>query len=432
MNNEIFNYIDDRKLPEYFKDFLGKKVTIIGCGAIGGYVAEMLAKMGVVRQTLIDFDPFEHENAVKTTCLYRVPKDSGKNKAKVLAERLNDLIGEECVHGIDANITCFGPMAFADQDVIILALDNYASKIYGNQDWMQIPKDRKPLMIFGGTIGECAHSNCLDGSVCCIRCLFDEKWLTNPLVRTSCTGPNYRIPDLPAEFARTTALASMESAIQIAETCRAFFLGYDGVVNMRTVYSAHPALNLSSYMPMRRRSCPDCKEYQPVENVKALENIDVLHNTVGDLMDAVSAYLENTDFEILVSRIEFGNARYSKIIVDDYCKCCGRELKQLYRHEFRSSYENQLCEECKNLGKKADESLREDTHGTCLSAICKDNCNKVLRGKILFDVGYRIGEIIWVIQRGGGLDCMDSEIKYYPFYCENDQKIMNAIDKLEG
>lgn len=115
-DNNIFN---KEKLPEYFNDFIGKKVAIVGLGAVGSYLAEFLIKMMVFMLTLIDFDPFEKENSAKSSCVYKPNGDSGKNKARALAEDLNEHFGIDTVHGIDASITCFGPMAFAEYDVLI-------------------------------------------------------------------------------------------------------------------------------------------------------------------------------------------------------------------------------------------------------------------------------------------------------------------------
>jgi len=420
------------KLPKYVADFTEKKVAIIGCGAVGSYLAEILIKMGIILLTLIDFDSFEAENIAKSSCVYRVPEDSGKNKAYVLAKRLNDILGSICVRGISANITSFGPMAFADYEVVILALDNYAAKVFCNQIWMQIPQNRRPLLIFGGTIGESAQSNCLDGLDCCVRCLFDESWLLNPMERTSCTGINYRNSELPSEIVRTTGLASRIAADMMAEQCRAYFIGNRDMINKRIMYSSYPKLGITQSTPIKRRTCPDCKSFYPVENAKILTGMDVLHTTVGELVQRIRRDIGDDKFEIIAPVIEFAKVAYGKVIKDDFCRCCGAELKGIYAHEFRTKYEQLLCDACKNAGKNTSEKFRTEKIGSYIDVFTINNCDEILNSKTLYEVGYSLGTFIEVKQQVGGMDIIDGRITSHIYYCENDQKQMELITELEG
>ena len=62
---------------------LGEQINVIGCGAIGGFTALSLVKMGFCNLTLFDDDVVEIENM--SSQFFRF-KDIGKNKAVALAD----------------------------------------------------------------------------------------------------------------------------------------------------------------------------------------------------------------------------------------------------------------------------------------------------------------------------------------------------------
>ena len=70
-----------------------KRVCVIGCGGLGGYVIESLGRMGVGHITAVDFDVFEPSNLnrqlVSETGLLGVSK---ARSAKARMERVNPLI----------------------------------------------------------------------------------------------------------------------------------------------------------------------------------------------------------------------------------------------------------------------------------------------------------------------------------------------------
>ena len=432
MSGKIIPNFDMNKLPEYVDSLLDNKVMIIGVGAVGSYVAEILTKVCVVKLILVDMDDFETANIAKSSSAYIVDEDNGCNKAIALAKRLNHMLGDEFVHGINSDITNFGPGAFAYFDVIILALDNYAAKIYSNQVWRQIPEDKRPLMIFGGTVGSSAHSNCIDGRESCLRCMLDEKWLENSMEKSSCTGINYRSKYAVSEFSRTTGGASRIAADLMEEQCAGYLLGYKDMINKRYMFNSYPNFGFMKATPIRKKNCPDCRDYLPIDNAEALEDMDVLHTTVGEMLAVVRSKMPDDSFEILASAVEFGNITYSNIIVNDHCRSCGRELKNLYRHEFRTRYTDMLCAECKASGKEASPVTTNDIPAECIKAVTVDNCDAVLSAKTLYDIGFSLGSFIKVKHKSGGKSFLDCKITYHIYYLENDQKLLNVITELEG
>ena len=97
--------------------------AVIGCGGLGGWIIEILARAGVGRMILIDGDTFEENNLNRQ--LYSTEKNMGKSKAYAAAERVRDINSA-------VDVTFFE--AFANEenmedmvssaDVVIDALDN--------------------------------------------------------------------------------------------------------------------------------------------------------------------------------------------------------------------------------------------------------------------------------------------------------------------
>ena len=68
---------------------LDATVAVVGCGGLGGWVAEALARMGVGRLMLIDGDVFEEDNLNRQ--LGCTERTLGALKAQCLAERLEQV-----------------------------------------------------------------------------------------------------------------------------------------------------------------------------------------------------------------------------------------------------------------------------------------------------------------------------------------------------
>ncbi len=105
-----------------------KRAAIIGCGGLGGYTAELLARVGLGGISLCDGDCFEESN-LNRQCL-ALPSNLGKNKALAAAER---------IAAIDKSIELkvftrpLGPENAAEilsgADIVIDALDNIPARL---------------------------------------------------------------------------------------------------------------------------------------------------------------------------------------------------------------------------------------------------------------------------------------------------------------
>lgn len=68
---------------------LNSRVSVVGCGGLGGYIIEQLARLGVGEIVMIDDDVFEDHNLNRQ--LYASPQVIGKTKAMVAAQRVAEI-----------------------------------------------------------------------------------------------------------------------------------------------------------------------------------------------------------------------------------------------------------------------------------------------------------------------------------------------------
>lgn len=77
------------KSQDFFSpDMVNERIHIIGCGSVGGCIAELLARFGITRMTLYDFDIVEEKNIVNQIYDYR---HVGLPKVDALASILQDI-----------------------------------------------------------------------------------------------------------------------------------------------------------------------------------------------------------------------------------------------------------------------------------------------------------------------------------------------------
>ena len=101
-------------------------VMIVGCGAVGSFAAEALARTGVGHLILIDFDNIEESNINRQ--IFALNSTIGKQKVNVAAQRIQDINPDIQVDVfnmfLDANNT-----PDCNPDIIIDAIDTVDSKI---------------------------------------------------------------------------------------------------------------------------------------------------------------------------------------------------------------------------------------------------------------------------------------------------------------
>lgn len=101
-------------------------VMIVGCGAVGSFAAEALARTGVGHLILVDFDIIEESNINRQ--IFALNSTIGKQKVNVAAQRIQDINPDIQVDVfnmfLDTNNT-----PDCNPDIIIDAIDTVESKI---------------------------------------------------------------------------------------------------------------------------------------------------------------------------------------------------------------------------------------------------------------------------------------------------------------
>lgn len=113
-----------REENEQFKDF---RVCVIGCGGLGGYVIEMLGRLGIGHITAVDGDVFEESNLNRQ--LISSEKLIGKEKALAAKERMREVNSEVVVTPVVQFVreeNCGDILA--GHHIVVDALDNMTTR----------------------------------------------------------------------------------------------------------------------------------------------------------------------------------------------------------------------------------------------------------------------------------------------------------------
>ena len=106
-----------------------KKVLIIGCGGVGGFAAEAIARSGIFNITIVDNDIIDITNLNRQ--IISLSSNIGKNKVDVLYDRIKDINPSCSVIKIKEfiNNENLKDIVEKDFDYVIDAIDSMTSKI---------------------------------------------------------------------------------------------------------------------------------------------------------------------------------------------------------------------------------------------------------------------------------------------------------------
>ncbi len=104
-------------------------VMVIGCGAVGGYALEMVARLGFGKIWTVDFDTFEESNVNRQ--ILAVTETIGRKKCDVAKERVQSINPEAEVMAVDMKITAdtLDFILTAKPDFVIDAIDDVPAKV---------------------------------------------------------------------------------------------------------------------------------------------------------------------------------------------------------------------------------------------------------------------------------------------------------------
>lgn len=103
------------------------KVCVIGCGGLGGYVIEMLGRIGVGNITAIDCDSFEETNLNRQ--ILSDTTNLGMSKSLAAYERMKKVNPEVVLNNVDLRFdSTSGEDILRGCDVVVDAMDNPQGK----------------------------------------------------------------------------------------------------------------------------------------------------------------------------------------------------------------------------------------------------------------------------------------------------------------
>ena len=116
-----------RQKPEINDAVKDYTVAVLGCGGLGSQVAWILARLGIGKLILYDFDVVEASNLNRQN--YSV-SDIGKKKAEVTAARINEWLPHIHVEARDEFVDAAVLEGVeAEADIVVEAYDGVGSKI---------------------------------------------------------------------------------------------------------------------------------------------------------------------------------------------------------------------------------------------------------------------------------------------------------------
>lgn len=115
----------DKEEQEKFRN---AKITVIGCGGIGGQTIEMLARMGVGELVLVDEDSFDWTNLNRQT--FATTENIGLSKSEVSRQKVESINPYVKVTSFNEHVDASNIDALIeDCDIVIDALDNILTRV---------------------------------------------------------------------------------------------------------------------------------------------------------------------------------------------------------------------------------------------------------------------------------------------------------------
>ena len=176
-------------------------VLIVGCGGIGCTSAELLARAGVGKITLIDADTIEISNLQRQIAY--VEENIGFYKSEILAKRLKQINPhiriESYTSKLDENNA---EQLISTQDLVLDGCDNFTTRYLVNQMCTQL----NVALISASAIGFQGQLFMVEGDSACYECLFPKEEHANESLRCADSGVLATTPNVMASLQAHHAL----------------------------------------------------------------------------------------------------------------------------------------------------------------------------------------------------------------------------------
>lgn len=146
-------------------------VVVVGCGALGSLQAELLARAGVGRLTVLDRDFVERSNLQRQVLFTDRDAELGLPKALAAERALRAINPEIRVEGVIEDLNAgTAPALLAGADLIADGTDNFETRYLVN-DWSV--REGVPW-VYAGVIGTAGLvMPIVPGETACLRCVFE-------------------------------------------------------------------------------------------------------------------------------------------------------------------------------------------------------------------------------------------------------------------
>jgi molybdopterin/thiamine biosynthesis adenylyltransferase len=146
-----------------------KTAVVVGCGALGSYIASHLVRAGVGRMVLADRDFVEWNNLPRQALYAEADAKQGVPKAVAAARRLRQLNSSVEIkeHVVDVNADTVEDLV-AGADVVLDGADNFEVRYLVNEACVKLGIP----WVYGGVLGTYGLTAAiLPGETPCLRCL---------------------------------------------------------------------------------------------------------------------------------------------------------------------------------------------------------------------------------------------------------------------
>jgi len=222
------------------------RALIVGCGALGCTLADMLVRAGVGLVRVVDRDFVEWSNLNRQILFDEADAQEHRPKARAAEQRLRAINSTVKVEGIIADVAPDTVEALIlAADVVLDGTDNFETRYVLNDACI---KHGKPW-IYGAAVGsQGATMTILPGETPCLRCVFEEP--PEAALTPTCETAGVILPVI-----HTVAAAQVVEALKLltgqAAACRRNLWQID-VWNGRQTTLSLPANR-------RRADCPCCQ-----------------------------------------------------------------------------------------------------------------------------------------------------------------------------
>jgi molybdopterin/thiamine biosynthesis adenylyltransferase len=221
------------------------RVVVVGCGALGSSLAEVMVRAGVATLTIVDRDLVEESNLQRQALFEQADADAALPKAVAAERHLRRLNPEVTVTGIVADVeTRNATELIAGADLVLDGTDNFETRFLVNDVCLKagIP------WVYGACVGAYGLALAIRPRVSpCLRCVLEE--LPAPGSSPTCDTVGVIAP-----IARVVAGIQSAEALKILAGRMTALL--PGIVAVDLWKGTFEVFGLRDQAP----SCPACRE----------------------------------------------------------------------------------------------------------------------------------------------------------------------------